>query len=439
MATLDPWRRFLNAPQVIEFPCMKLIAGDFEPEVVIGSGEVRIPDLHHFEFTLEGIPSDFGHAMRSLRAIENAPYEGLARLRLLGTDAHGMEWMLGWTVPQVSPGDNAWRFVGELDVLALRCNGAAPEQGTELLFVIPPSAPMHSLLIRAMEPLPHLSGSLRREKEIRVLGSRLRFSYEIADRTLSVTSTPSQDLPLTFSEHWLSEPFRILFGQLMTPRLVARNFGNGEADIFIPTISPYVSGASWAALWSNRGVSGPEFWSLYGKLLTFFATQRKNEGLDIEPHKLTKLYEEVIQASSGSRWVWAMTFASSIEALTQMISPPRQRPDADQLAMKELINHIRAWRGEARLKDAAIQAIHRSGQTTTIYNLRQFLADEIITRRQFDAWSALRNSVMHGSLVSPYSSQEEDDRLIALAEMMHALARELLSRSLPNDNAVVDQ
>jgi hypothetical protein len=35
---------------------------------------------------------------------------------------------------------------------------------------------------------------------------------------------------------------------------------------------------------------------------------------------------------------------------------------------------------------------------------------------------------MHGSLISPYSGEEQDRTLMNLAEMMHALTRELLQR-----------
>jgi hypothetical protein len=50
----------------------------------------------------------------------------------------------------------------------------------------------------------------------------------------------------------------------------------------------------------------------------------------------------------------------------------------------------------------------------------------VVTQAQFDAWYELRNAVMHGGLVSPYSSEDEDRKLLALAAMMHALTREIL-------------
>jgi hypothetical protein len=52
----------------------------------------------------------------------------------------------------------------------------------------------------------------------------------------------------------------------------------------------------------------------------------------------------------------------------------------------------------------------------------------------------IRHSRLHGNLISPYSSEEENNKLFALAEMMHALTLEILRVSsvplppVPNSN-----
>lgn len=67
----------------------------------------------------------------------------------------------------------------------------------------------------------------------------------------------------------------------------------------------------------------------YGNLLTLIA-----RGSGFESHTVTSFYEEVIQASQGSRWVWALTLASSIEGLIRILSPRGSlRTDADQAAI----------------------------------------------------------------------------------------------------------
>lgn len=55
------------------------------------------------------------------------------------------------------------------------------------------------------------------------LGSDIAFHYDSASGLLSVNVPASPQLPLTYTENWIGEPLRIMFGQLIYPRLVARN------------------------------------------------------------------------------------------------------------------------------------------------------------------------------------------------------------------------
>ena len=151
---------------------------------------------------------------------------------------------------------------------------------------------------------------------------------------------------------------------------------------------------------------------------------------NFEANKVTKLYEEIIQAARGSRWVWALTFASSIEGLAKMLIPKGQkRSDPETEGIEKFVAHINAWTGSAFMKGVAVSAVHRTAEITTIHALRELKTSGVVTAKQLSAWMEIRNSVMHGSLVSPYSSEEEDGKLLALAAMMHALTSEILRRS----------
>jgi hypothetical protein len=145
------------------------------------------------------------------------------------------------------------------------------------------------------------------------------------------------------------------------------------------------------------------FWSHYEQLLGLIARARGEDGhLNFESHKLTRLYEEIIQAALGSRWVWALTFASSIEALVKMLIPKDARPtqeEGDTIAA--LVKHINSWPGEDRLKKIASSAVHRTTEITPIRALRDLKAAGVITKAQLSAWEKIRHAVMHGSLVIP--------------------------------------
>jgi hypothetical protein len=440
MVTLDRWRTFLSTPKTLTFPHLELKGRDHAPSIVIGAGEVRMPSLNEFTFALSGMAADVDYASAELNRRRERPYDSLARPRLNGVDADGVEWSCGYTLPWVSTDRACWKLGGEIVSLHTDDHGAVVSQGTgtELMFLLRVGDPMTLAMagfMHAGEP----SGGLH--KELKILGSNIRFTYELASSMLLVEASGSPELPHPYAENWLSEPLRILFGQLIYPRLVARNFGGGRAFVSVRRCPDPIRGADWAALWSRHDLSqkdSAQFWSYYEQLLCLIARARGKDGSpNFEAHKLTQLYEECVQAALGSRWVWALTFASSIEALVKMnprSSKPPTQAELEAIAFRtaaiaDLEKHINAWRGEPRLKQAAIDAVRRTENLSTRRALRDLKDAGVITAQHLSAWVDIRNEVMHGNLVSRYSNEEKDAQLLALAAMMHALTRELLRRS----------
>jgi len=93
--TLDGWRAFATDGRKISFPKLELIGGDHDPPVVVGTGEIEMEGLNGFTFHLDGQPKDIGYALATCNRYRERPYEPLARLRLFGTDADGVNWSGG--------------------------------------------------------------------------------------------------------------------------------------------------------------------------------------------------------------------------------------------------------------------------------------------------------------------------------------------------------
>jgi hypothetical protein len=303
----------------------------------------------------------------------------------------------------------------------------AKQAGTELVFPLRAG----DLMTLAASRLPKLNPpgtSPRREHAIRILGADIHFGYENSTSSFVITASHSPDLTAPYAENWLCEPLQIIFGQLIQPRLVARNFGDGSALVQVRRVPDIIRGARWAALWERTDIAEEysALWLRYAEILTLVARAR-----NFEPHKITRLYQEIIQAALGSRWVWALTFASSIEALSKMlISKDREPTSSEAEAVEIVVKHINAGPGDPRLKAIAVNAVHRTAEITTIRALRDLKAAGVVTEGELSAWKKIRDEVMHGSLVSPYSNAEDDERLMSLAAMMHALTREILRRTV---------
>lgn len=437
MLTLDRWREFAVTPKVLRFPKLELIGHDHEPPIIVGAGEVRMDTPESFTFKLSGVPSDIGYALREMNHRKANIYDPLARLRLIGFDDSGRHWSGGWTMPALSAVGNNWIFEGQIENLGTEVEGTevCEESGAELLFLLRVGDPMALRLARYVRTVAPDGNDLR-ERELDLLGSKIRFSYEGAAGTLLVTATTSDNLGPPFAENWLSEPLRILFGQLIYPRLVARNFGNGRARVTIRRSPGLIRGAGWAALWEKeKAGDDASFWDTYGRLLSYVALDRDDKGKpNFESNELTRRYEECILAARGSRWVWALTFASTVEGLIKMLQ--RRDPSLVELAkpskeeiesIDALVKHIDGWPGSEQLKGIARNVVGRSAEMSATRVLRPLVSKSVITSDQLAAWRAVRHRVMHGELVSIYSTENEDKQLLALASLTYALTRHLLN------------
>lgn len=435
MSIVDELTHLSSVGTVIACPEMTLMAGDHEPPVVIGAGEITVLSTTSFGYVLRGTPADIGHACRSLRRIEKDPYDGTLRERLNVTTSDGLSLSGGWTIPKarVPDGGGPWTFSGEIDALSFHKDGDF-EPGTEVAYLLPRHHRARIILRRFMDPI---GDGRRQEKALTINGADLLLTLEDDDDLLIMRAPASDVLRPTFTENWLGEPLRILFGQLIFPRFVLRQSHKWSMGWVRP--SPTWSRDSEAcALWQgpNELIDRDGFWESYRRLLSYIAAPRDAQGFpNFEANRLTELYGEVIQAARGSRWVWALTYASAAEGVVDLLGlEGSARVDMDAKQIAELAaavdtfkKYLDKWDGDPRLIQPAKNAADRVLKTTAAIALRHLEKEGWVTRDERTAWEKLRNKVMHGKLVSPYSSAEDDKLLLDLSGLLHGLTRRLMN------------
>lgn len=423
----------LRGAAVFSFPHMELLARDHEPPIIAGEGELRIVSEREFTYEIRGMPPDLGHTLRAINRLREDRYDGLNPFRLEMRDAQGQIWSGGWTTPEVDVDGASWRIWGRCDSFGAEHDGA-PQQGrSEARFLIPRDYAASLMLGRFLPPTE--GGLGLRARVLHVLGAPVTFAFDY-DQDILTLSVPFQAPFLApYAENWLGEPLRILFGQLVYPRLFGRHFPEGRSRLTLRPSPRWTLDSTWLALWieDDRLTNAAGFFELYAGLLALVA-----QGGTFENHTVTEYYDQAIQAAPGSRWVIAMTLASSIEGLLRLLVPRGAvRSDADAEALQHLLSHIDTWIGPAGLKndtrrrivDAARSRIATLDQLSVQRALLDLVAAGVGRRDQVDAWISVRNRVMHGELVSPYSSPEEDQVLANLAGLMRALTRELVRRA----------
>src|SRR5690606_22044766 len=122
------------------------------------------------------------------------------------------------------------------------------------------------------------------------------------------------NFPHPHLENWLSEPLNLLLGEIVSPSLHARNFGDGRAFIrFSPSSWGPATTLTANILREDPLGADERFWNLYRDILTVVATAQDSKGhRNFEAHPLTRYYWEIVQARRGSNWVLCMTLASTV-------------------------------------------------------------------------------------------------------------------------------
>jgi len=422
-------------PSTIECVEMRLLSGyDHEPPIFVGPGHIDIRSSTAIDFTMFAISVDSKDALRRLATARDNPYEKLNQFRLLATDYQGNEWACGWTRPELKGFPKVgWPLTGKLKSLVTKYSGpwVSTEPGVELIFYPNFLLPMD----KEMETVTSIDGKKiqwRRsagQQTIHVLDSEIRFFYTPSDKALWITATTSDKLRHPYAENWLSEPLRVLLGQLVFPRLVARNLGDGTAQVSLRSSLPPLRNSGIASLVGGDPIGvGAEFWELYASLLTLISEAKDGKGLpDLQSHRITRFYEEIIQATRGSRWVLCLTLASVGEGLAKMlIRPAEQKSDFTEEDIESLKTTIAKWEGDKGLQGRMLAEIARAGERSVGRYLRDLVQRGVLEHSNERAWSSVRHSVMHGNLVTPWATEDEDKRLLDLADLVHRLTREIM-------------
>jgi hypothetical protein len=126
-----------------------------------------------------------------------------------------------------------------------------------------------------------------------------------------------------------------------------------------------------------------------------------------------------------------MTLASTAEAIARMLmSPDEQRSDFAEKDIQGLKDNVSAWKGDEKLRVRVMGDISRAGQRSIGKYLKDLVQRNVLEDRHERSWSAVRNAVMHGNLVSPWATEEEDKRLLSLADLVHSLTRDLIRKGI---------
>lgn len=427
--TLSHWTRLLRVPLTLDCPVMQLVCQPHGEVVFSGSGQIRIHSNTCADFVMHATPKDAGEAWKALIRAQSNPRDIHVQLGLRATEYDGTEWNGGWVPIRLGETlGNTWELRGPIQSLSTAQAGlwVSKAKGIEVIFDsklrMPLPLNMTTLIQRGdREVLRKIEPG---GKAVDVAGTRIDFFIDPElDATWAIAAT-SEEFPHPHAENWVSEPLCLLLGQLVFPRLVARNFGD-SASIRLSLAPPIEDHSLAASILVEDPMMAPDrFWQVYQRILTMLTRARDSEGRrHFESHPLTHYYHEIIQASRGSNWVWCLTFASAIEGIAKLLTPEQElKSDYSSSEMDKLRAHIGAWSGHEGLRGRILGLLKLVESKGIIQLLNGLAAQGVGTREQVGAWINVRNQVMHGHLVAPWSDEKLEEQMRMLAELMHQLS-----------------
>ncbi|MDP9421376.1 MAG: hypothetical protein M3Q19_00830 [Pseudomonadota bacterium] len=434
--TLQHWRSRLQGPRTIECREIKLWGRDAEGAIISGPGRIQVISETDIRFWVYGTAENDGHAFAKITEAQRNPYDHMAQFRVFATDYEGLEWTGGYTqVRFFADTTHAWPLTGELDALTVVAIGhwVAKESSVELLLIPPIELPLGEWSETVTRLKNEVVSYSRRPgcQVVKALGTKILFEMDTAGDALWITAKTSEKFTHPQAENWLTEPLRILFGALIYPRLMARNFGDGRSFV---TLRP----APAVKRPSPMGLLPPfplppndrdQFWKLYAAILTMIVKSPESERPFLQGHQVTRLYQELAQAERGSRWVILLTLASTAEALAKSIMRASDRKsEFPKKVLDSMQAHIEAWQTDSGLRDRMLSNLANVRSRSVLAFMRKLAERSVVDLAHVATWRRLRNSVMHGELVEPWSTEEGDQHLQEMIELVHSLTRARIAK-----------
>jgi hypothetical protein len=90
-------------------------------------------------------------------------------------------------------------------------------------------------------------------------------------------------------------------------------------------------------------------------------------------------------------------------------------------ALQSIEEYLAAWKGDEGLRRRMQSNLGMVRKRSVQGFMKQLVGKGAIERDHFRTWCKLRNSVMHGELVEPWSTEEGDQHMREMIGLVHSL------------------
>jgi hypothetical protein len=321
------------------------------------------------------------------------------QMRIFADDYNGISWVGGWSIPvqHFSNGSNSV-ISGEFDQLSTRISKGESDKRknlTELVYSstldLPLTKWLENIKRRGRKVIEH--EFILTQHDLRFGRSKISiFGSQNGNRThITATSTATFRPPLV--ENWIADAIVFVTARLIYPRVAIRHFERDALFFLRAYSSDHRSGMpSPFHFLPQTG-----FWQIFSLYLT--RCQKDQPHDSIESIELTRLWREVISASTGTVQAFVLSLALCIENLLGRLFDELGVKAADEQQLRALRAYVGEWKGDSTVKNRALGVLSLLERQPVGDALKKLKAEKTITKRHADAWYEIRPQLAHGAVI----------------------------------------
>lgn len=379
---------------------------DHHPPLFEGPGTIRGNNEGKISFRMHNQISSSPEALGSLNWFkkDGKGLEPASHVRIIADDYEGVSWSGAWSIPQTVCARGSQSIIfGDFDQLSTRIPKTQDDKQlnvTELVYGYKLKLPLSGALLPSsvgkIESFKVKDGEVL-SRETLVQGQDLDFKgakisiikNELKNRT-HIIAAKREGFNPPFVENWLRDAIVFVTACLAYPRLTIRHF---EKDALI-FLRAYPSDTRTGMPPPAR----PWYWAECWELFTLYLAKCE-EAQQFESIDLTRVFQEVILASTGTVQAFVLSLALCIENLIGQLSESLNLEVTDKAQIKELDSYVRSWQGNEAVKNRALGLLSMLGTKSTSAALNKLQSDGTIEPQHVDAWKKIRPLLAHGGII----------------------------------------
>jgi hypothetical protein len=153
----------------------------------------------------------------------------------------------------------------------------------------------------------------------------------------------------------------------------------------------------------------------------------------------TKIFSEVIIASTGTLQAFVLSLAVCVENLAGQLANEFNIRTVDKEAFKELRNYLEQWQGDEDVKNRAIGLLSMLRAASTTQVLQALKEENVVQDKHIKAWKDIRNSLAHGGIIEfPIEENFWLKRNLLISMVYRLVLRKIGYKGMMTDHASSD-